>query len=82
MLSIAAFKQNVQKIIFLIFPKIGSGTWRGPREHSTDFGAFALYLLLFVHFYQLSPGDILTNFDQNGFSKISKKMKNVKYRGI
>ena len=71
-----------KKQFFPFFRKIGPGPVGGPREHITTFDAFALYLLLFVHFYQLSPGDILTNFDQNGFSKISKKMKNVKYRGI
>ena len=64
------------------FRKLGPGPVGGPREHSTDFGAFALYLLLFVHFYQLSPGDILPNFGQNGFSKISKKVQNVNYHGI
>ena len=71
-----------KKQFFPFFRKLGPGPVGGTREHSTDFVTFALYLVLFVHFYQLSPGDILGNFDQNEFSKISKKMKNVKYRGI
>ena len=75
-------KLKPQKTIFPIFPKNRSGTCRGPWEHTPDLRAFTLYLVLFVHFYQLSPGDILVNFGQNGFSKISKKMQNINYRVI
>ena len=37
MLSIAVFKQNLQKIIFPIFPKIGSGTCPGSPEGTPQF---------------------------------------------
>ena len=66
---------KTQKQFFPFFRKTGSVPGGGPREHTINFQSFDLYLVLFVHFYRLSPGDILTNFGQNEFSKISKKWK-------
>ena len=60
-LSIAVFKQNLQKIIFPIFPKTGSGTCPGSPGGPPNFGPFALNLLFFGRFYRPPPG---TNFDQ------------------
>ena len=70
MLSIAVFKQNLQKIIFPIFPKTGSGTCPGSPPILVRLPLICYFLVVFV---DLPRGPILANFAQNVFLQISKK---------
>ena len=74
MLSIAAFKHNVQKTIFPIFPKIVSGTCRGSPRTLPRFWCICPVFITFCsflsivpvgHFDQFWPKCIFENFEKN-----------------
>ena len=83
MLSIAVFKQNLQKIIFPIFPKTGSGTCPGSPGGTPQFWSVCPQSIIFWSFLSTSPGDqFWPILHKMYFCKFRKKVQNVNNRGI
>ena len=83
MLSIAAFKQNLQKIIFPIFPKTGSGTCPGSPGGTPQVWSVCPQSIIFWSFLPSSPGDqFWPILHKMYFCKFRKKVQNVNNRGI
>ena len=68
-------KLKHKKQFFPFFRETGPGPAGGPREHSTNFGSFTLYLLLFFNFTNCPGGTFYPILTKMDFRKFRKKWK-------